>query len=872
MMQTARVGVCVSLAIVIGVGTGIRLDARQHQLTAANRTPSIPTLVERLKMPDRRIDAMTALGDIAMMNRPLPRYPAANEEQRKQQAIAEAAETQRRAAMNAQLEKSEPLLVAALSDPQPEVRADALYALGAMRAVSAERQVIATLQNRQQPPRIREAAAWALAEIAGDSSLPVLAKELTAADVDPGIAWTTIDALGRLGKVAVATLTERLGSPTAHQRQWAANALAAIKLDAAPAASALRELVRSDPNAATQLAALKALVVVAPVAGETETLLTQLTTPPIRDRDLCRAAADALDRLAHTRTFDYNVCQIPGAKYEFVSTAQWTARCDEDADNAVVSKALLSFVPITQRRPLRLSVTRTLAGQVLDQRSGVIDDTSVLVACREVRANTREPAFRIPLVRIDFSAVYQRTDSVTEIRWMSLADPQGMRMLVRLPGMINVRRRDGGGMSDQVATIPFPDGVHETVGLYSGLRARARLVTPRDTDFFRTNLRAVSEYAFHSPLVLETDSIVDGPWQTVSGEPMPWGGKTTPLPKEAAFAGGMGVTLSQIAPSNPVDAERFWRAQLKHPLFMYRLQAVDALVKLGARDFADAAVELLEVPSRAGDLATNAIAAVGPSAIPGLLRVLQHPIPEIARRGAYALRSMKPPPIDALRLALKDERTRTIVLDVIGTHRGLDTSELVPELIAILPLCDDRARRGMGCWHAINLLGAAGLPAGAVAIPQLRIIADKADRFTAHYALRALLSLGDRDFVRDRLVKDISEGPSDSVDEAIKLMMDMNPLGARPALIAAANRPEPSVRLVALKELAALYAPEALRVAAEWLKSTEMLDRTNALELLELHKTPESSKLVATAVNDHKRPVRERALSILKARGITPPQ
>jgi HEAT repeat protein len=718
---------------------------------------------------------------------------------------------------------------------------------------------------------VKEAAAWALAEIAGAEAVPALAGELVAPEVDPGVAWTTIDALGRLGTPAVTALVERLRSPHAAQRQWAATALAAMRLDGLGARSELLRLADAEAEAAVQLAAVKALVAVAPIDAEIEALLNRILARPTADRAVCQAAGEALDRLPHTSSYDPAQCKGPYGADRSTLNLQWTARCEEDPDTDARVKALLSFTPVAGARPLRLVAIRTVAGQVIDRRAAAIADSSVTVSCRETRATAIAPIFRLPLVHVEYAAMYRRPAAVTEVRWVALADLQAARVIVRLPVMLAVRRQDGGGAVDQVSTVPFPDGRYQTAGVMTGLHAPVRMVPPRDTDFLRVNWR-VAPPGIGEPLVVETDSLIDGPWQRASGAPLAWGGTTRPMPKELLVASGF-VRLSEFAPSNPADAEKFWRAQLQHPLMTYRGEAVAALARQGAKDLGDDAAALLAIPSRGADLMTEVAATLGPSAIPDLERLLRHPIPEIARRGAFVLNRMKPTPIDALRAALRDPQARVAVLDVVRTHAGVDVAPMVPELVPLIGVCGDLTVVGNSCWQVMELIGRAGMPAAAPAVPALRALVEASDDpYREGLALRTLIRLGDREFAWPRLTAQVSGSSSSAAADAMALLASTDAAAARPILVPALSRSEIAVRMAAAQALARMAAPEAVAAAATWAQSADVADRTRALTVLENIRTPQASALLAALAADRKRAVRDRAAGMLKSRGLAPPR
>ncbi|MCS6964190.1 HEAT repeat domain-containing protein [Thermoflexus sp.] len=89
-----------------------------------------------------------------------------------------------------------PLLLRALEDPEPEVRAAAAWALGIQPVVEQRDSVIAALQRRLED--------------------------------QPWVAWVAAEALARYGEAALAALMDRLHHPHPQVRILAARALARI--------------------------------------------------------------------------------------------------------------------------------------------------------------------------------------------------------------------------------------------------------------------------------------------------------------------------------------------------------------------------------------------------------------------------------------------------------------------------------------------------------------------------------------------------------------------------------------------------------------------------------------------------------------------
>jgi HEAT repeat protein len=149
-------------------------------------------------------------------------------------------------------------LLDALSDSDPQVRLEVVFALGQIGSAEA-RDALSRIAGSNASPEERGEAVLALGKLGGDGAaeavLPLLADPLPALRADAAVA------LARTGdSLAAADLAPLLADPDANVR--AAAAWAAGRLHAKELAPALRELL-ADPDSAVKLAATKA-------AGEVE--------------------------------------------------------------------------------------------------------------------------------------------------------------------------------------------------------------------------------------------------------------------------------------------------------------------------------------------------------------------------------------------------------------------------------------------------------------------------------------------------------------------------------------------------------------------------------------------------------------------------
>ena len=145
-------------------------------------------------------------------------------------------------------------LVTLLDAPDPLVRRDALWALGA-RGATGSRDAIAR-RLRDDDPVTRGVAAWALGKLGDRAAFEPLAAAIR--DPDAHVREMAVLALGELGDPrAVAALESLAGDPEHGVRSVVTVALRQIRGEAA--AQALARLARSDPNAHTRIMAASAL-------------------------------------------------------------------------------------------------------------------------------------------------------------------------------------------------------------------------------------------------------------------------------------------------------------------------------------------------------------------------------------------------------------------------------------------------------------------------------------------------------------------------------------------------------------------------------------------------------------------------------------
>jgi HEAT repeat protein len=164
--------------------------------------------------------------------------------------------------------RATPLLVDGLNDRAPETRLYAALALGTLRDRTAVPALVKAFTTDERD--VRKAAAYALGEIGDPRALPALVDAL--ADPIPDVRYNAAIAVARFGDTrSVGVLREMLDRP---------------RLDAVAG-------MRPDQKEATMLAAIPALVRIAP--GEARTLLDPLaqSDPSMQVRSAAKEALEA---------------------------------------------------------------------------------------------------------------------------------------------------------------------------------------------------------------------------------------------------------------------------------------------------------------------------------------------------------------------------------------------------------------------------------------------------------------------------------------------------------------------------------------------------------------------------------------------------
>jgi HEAT repeat protein len=161
----------------------------------------------------------------------------------------------------------------ATSDSESLVRAQAIFALGRLKADDKESLTVVVAGLGDKEVQVRRAAVRAMAMIQADRSvtIPLVVKMLQ--DSDQNVAMRAVSAIAEAGAIAVPALNAALANPEA--RYWACIALAEMGANAKDAVPGLIKAL-SDEQPQTRLQAAIALAEIGPAARPAVLELTKL--------------------------------------------------------------------------------------------------------------------------------------------------------------------------------------------------------------------------------------------------------------------------------------------------------------------------------------------------------------------------------------------------------------------------------------------------------------------------------------------------------------------------------------------------------------------------------------------------------------------
>ena len=202
-------------AAIIFVGGGEARDPSGHPRPAVHRSDDIPAMWPALARASGDTESLDAGAPIASLGSPL---------------VDEDAKVRLKAVTELTIDGGDQavatLTTVALTDADPAVRQEAVYALGEIRTDAA----IETLKHSLQDPeaRVREAAVDAFADVGGEKSARALAAVLN--DPDASLRLEVVDALGEIGgQTAIRLLRQASADPHSTVREAAIGRLAELR-------------------------------------------------------------------------------------------------------------------------------------------------------------------------------------------------------------------------------------------------------------------------------------------------------------------------------------------------------------------------------------------------------------------------------------------------------------------------------------------------------------------------------------------------------------------------------------------------------------------------------------------------------------------
>lgn len=807
--------------------------------------------------PGRRFDAITAIGHVALVLRPVARPPdlssaVAPQPPREPQAL------ERLHAAVAPLH--------ALLQPGPtsdaRTKAEAIWALGAIGpdAALAVDAVTAFVNDRTQPATLRQHAPAALQRIAEAKSVGTIGAVLQADRADRLMVSACVFALSQAGADGVPPLIAFLSALPPEEstlREWTIDALGRIGPPATPARAALEQILQGTDQV-LRSASLNALVKIFPQPVAIERTLAALVETAGEPVAMCETAVAALARLPGAPSADLHRC----ANHRRTSTTptpshRYVATCASSPASASGAATGLAEASQATSKALTLIATRIdRSGAALDTRRGEIDGGAAGFECTRVSVEPPDDPARWPVATVEYASSH-RGKGLTQIQWKALIDTGSMRTIQRLPERFT---RTGAGLaasSDQLGML----GAAESSG-QGGLDTGDRLLMyGRASGQFQTILatlparpmrhvkRPLSGQALPSgPLLVDAETVLGGPWAAI---------ETPPVPSE--LAPPLGATA--------VEAQRFWREQLRHPHLAVKIEAAQALSRVATKDpdVVRDIVRIIEMPS---DLAATIAGILRPAAaqaVPHVVAMLSHARRDVRIRAAGVLIHLGEPAIDAVSEAMNDRLGREAILDANVYPLPAVTADALPGLMQALGTCGN-PEAGVAvkrCWDAVRMVTDLGTDA-APARDSLRDLLQRSHGHQRILVAQALFGLGDEEqgwqvftehakaaefagaaftammaadsaratpVVLAALQSDAPAG-SNAVVEAVKFLR-VDPAVLIPIVKSMMTRADHGARIRAMSVLSSVRSSEALDVAAKALEDPEPQVRKTAYSIVE---------------------------------------
>ena len=808
--------------------------------------------------PARRFDAITTLGHIALVLRPVARpvdlqSAVAPQPPRDPQALD---------GLRAAVTPLHALLQPAAADPR--TKAEAIWALGAIgpEAAVAVDAMTTFLNDRSQPAALRQYAPAALQRIASGRSVEAIAAALQAERSDRLMVSACVFALAQAGAAGAAPLTAFLDALPADEsllREWTIDALGRIGPAASPARAALEETLKGQ-EPVLRSAALSALVRIFPEPTAIQRTLTAIVETPTEPAPMCEAAVAALARLPGATSADLHRCanhrRTLGAAPS--SSPRYVATCASAP--SVAHGAASSLAEISQAtRTLTLMATRVdRSGAVLETRRGDIDSGAQGFECTRVSIDPPDDPARWPVATVEYSSSHRAKGS-TQIAWTALVDTGSMRTIQRLPERFT---RTGVGIaesSDRFAFLLEPepasargaeDGALSMYGRASGqFQAIAAAPPPLAVRFVKRPL--ASQALPGGPLLVGADSVLRGPWATLD----------TPAPSQ--LTPPLGVTAA--------GAQRFWREQLGHQHLMVKLEAAEALARVASKDpeVLREIVRIIEIPSDVAPTIAGILRPAADEAVPQIVPLLSHLRRDVRIRAASVLIHLGFPAMDAISTAMNDRTSRDAILDANVYPLPPVTEDALPGLTDALDSCGEpeggpAVKR---CWDALRMLTDLGTSA-APARSRLRDLLQRSRGHQRILVAQALFGLGEREVAWQVFTE--SATSAECAAAAFAAMMSADSVRARPLVLTAFQSDAPAAGSAVVEAVKFLRIDPAVLVpiVRSMMARTDHASRIRAVSALSSVRSSEALDIAAQALEDPEPQVRKAAYAIVESYGV----